>query len=384
MGTAFKTKTKMSSTISRNLVKSRGIFKTTNLSRSNHVQKLHTTSVGLKESTIPVTLIPGDGVGPELMDSVQSVFKSLGAPVTFETMHLSEVQHWNSSKIEDVMDSVKKNGICLKGVINAPDMNFEGELMAINQQFRRNLDLYANVVTVKSLPGVKCRHNNIDLVIIREQTEGEYSAIEHESVKGVVECLKVVTAEKSYRIAEFAFDYATRHGRKKVTAVHKANIMKLGDGLFLNCCKEVASLYPNIKFEEMIVDNASMQMTSNPQQFDVMVMPNLYGNIIENLGAGLVGGAGLVAGASYSANLAVFEPGAKHTFDEGVGKNVANPTAILLSTVKLLQHLGLTEHSSRLKAAIADVLQAGETKTRDLGGFATTQQFTTAVVNSLK
>merc|ERR1719362_1771602 len=218
------------------------------------------------------------------------------------------------------MDSVKKNGICLKGVVNAPDMNFEGELMAINQQFRRNLDLYANVVKVKSLPGVKCRHNNIDLVIIREQTEGEYSAIEHESVKGVVECLKVVTAEKSYRIAKFAFDYATRHGRKKVTAVHKANIMKLGDGLFLNSCKEIAHLYPNIKFEEMIVDNASMQMTSNPQQFDVMVMPNLYGNIIENIGAGLVGGAGVVSGASYSATLAVFEPGAKHTFDEGVGE----------------------------------------------------------------
>merc|ERR1711935_307429 len=207
---------------------------------------------------------------------VQSVFKSLGAPVSFETMHLSEVQHWNSDKLEDVEDSVKKNKVAIKGVINAPDMNFEGELMAINQQFRKNLDLYANVVKVRSLPGVKCRHSNIDLVIIREQTEGEYSALEHESVKGVVECLKVVTAEKSRRIAKFAFDYATKHGRKKVTAVHKANIMKLGDGLFLRSCEEISKLYPSIEFETMIVDNTTMQLVSKPQQFDVMVLQKIY------------------------------------------------------------------------------------------------------------
>merc|ERR1711997_76200 len=383
MGTAFKTKTKMSSTISRNLVKSRGIFKTTNLSRSNHVQKLHTTSVGLKESTIPVTLIPGDGVGPELMDSVQSVFKSLGAPVTFETMHLSEVQHWNSNKLEDVMDSVKKNGICLKGVINAPDMNYEGELMAINQQFRRSLDLYANVVKVKSLPGVKCRHNNIDLVIIREQTEGEYSALEHESVKGVVECLKVVTAEKSRRIAKFAFDYATKHGRKRVTCVHKANIMKLGDGLFMRSCDEIAKMYPNIQYDNMIVDNTTMQLVSRPDQFDVMVMPNLYGNIIDNLASGLVGGAGLVAGASYSADLAIFEPGARHTFDEAAGKGVANPTAMLLSTLNLLGHLGLRQEEELLRNAVNRVLSDAKIRPRDLGGYSTTNQFTNAVINSL-
>merc|ERR1711997_518491 len=383
MGTAFKTKTKMSSTISRNLVKSRGIFKTTNLSRSNHVQKLHTTSVGLKESTIPVTLIPGDGVGPELMDSVQSVFKSLGAPVTFETMHLSEVQHWNSSKIEDVMDSVKKNGICLKGVINAPDMNYEGELMAINQQFRNSLDIYANVIHVKSLPGVKAKHKNVDFVVIREQTEGEYSALEHESIKGVVECLKVVTAEKSRRIAKFAFDYATKHGRKKVTAVHKANIMKLGDGLFLRSCEEISKLYPSIEFETMIVDNTTMQLVSKPQQFDVMVMPNLYGNIITNVAAGLVGGAGLVAGASFSANVAIFEPGARHTFDEAVGKGVANPTAMLLTTLNMLDHLGLQQEEELLRNAVNRVLSEAKVKTRDLGGYATTQQFTNAVINSL-
>merc|ERR1711981_111997 len=360
------------------------IFKSANIPRSNHVQKLHTTSVQQQNGTIPVTMIPGDGVGPELMDSVQSVFKSLGAPVSFETMHLSEVQHWNSEKIEAVQESVKKNKVALKGVINAPDINFDGELMAINQQFRKNLDLYANVVKVRSLPGVACRHNDIDLVIIREQTEGEYSALEHESVKGVVECLKVVTAEKSRRIAKFAFDYATKHGRSKVTCVHKANIMKLGDGLFLKSCEEISKLYPQIKFEQMIVDNATMQLVSNPQQFDVMVMPNLYGNIISNLGAGLVGGAGLVSGASFSSDAAVFEPGARHTFDEAVGKGVANPTAMLLSTASMLDHLGLHEERDLVRNALMSVLNDGKVRTRDIGGFSSTKQFTQAVINCIQ
>ena len=329
------------------------------------------------------TMIPGDGVGPDLMNSAREVLKNINAPIEFEEFHLSEVQPGTSVSLERVQKSLEKNGVALKGVISIPDFSRDGELLSLNQKFRNTLDLYANVVRVESLPGVNSRHKNVDLVIVREQTEGEYSALEHESIPGVVECLKVVTAEKSRRIAKFAFDYATRHERKKVTAIHKANIMKLGDGLFLNSCKEIAALYPNIKFEEMIVDNASMQMASNPQQFDVMVMPNLYGNILENLGAGLVGGAGIVAGASYSADLAVFEPGCKHTFAEGVGKNLANPAAILLSTAKMLEHLGLSEHAIKLRTGIHKVLSEGKTKTRDLGGFATTQQFTAAVINSI-
>merc|ERR1711973_1004350 len=220
--------------------------------------------------------------------------------------------------------------------------------------------------------------------IIREQTEGEYSAIEHESVKGVVESLKVVTREKSHRIAKFAFDYATKNGRKKVTAVHKANIMKLGDGLFLRCCQDVAALYPNIEFDQMIVDNTTMQLVSKPQQFDVMVMPNLYGNIIDNLAVGLVGGAGLVAGASYSAEFAVFEPGARHTYDAAAGKNIANPTAALLAAAKLLEHIGHTADSKRLKIGVEKVLRAGRVKTRDLGGYATTREFTAAVCKAIK
>jgi len=328
-------------------------------------------------------MIPGDGVGPEIMDAVQTVVKSVGAPIDFEVMHLSEVQHWNSQSLEEVQASVKKNGVCIKGVINVPDQNFGGELQNLNQRFRKELDLYANVVKVRSLPGVPSKHKNIDLVIVREQTEGEYSALEHESIPGVVECLKVVTAEKSRRVAKFAFDYATKHGRKKVTCVHKANIMKLGDGLFMRSCKEIAELYPNIEFETMIVDNTTMQLVSRPDQFDVMVMPNLYGNIIDNLAAGLVGGAGLVAGASYSADLAVFEPGARHTFDEGVGRNVANPTALLLATAKMLEHLGMQDKGLQVKTAVNSVLEEHKVKTRDLGGFATTSQFTQAVVDHL-
>merc|ERR1719466_65677 len=313
------------------------------------------------------------------MNSCQEVLQSMGAKVDFEEMYFSEINQGASRSLDDVMASVKKNNVALKGVIGIPEVGWGGELMGRNTSFRKQLDLYANVVKVKSLPGVKSRHQNIDIVIIREQTEGEYSAIEHESVKGVVECLKVVTADKSYRIAKFAFDYATKHGRKKVTAVHKANIMKLGDGLFLKCCGEVAALYPNIEFESMIVDNTTMQLVSKPQQFDVMVMPNLYGNIIDNLGVGLVGGAGLVAGASYSADCAVFEPGAKHTFDGAAGKNVANPTAALLASAKMLHHVGFQKDGERLKKAVERVLKAGKVRTRDIGGYATTRDFTAAV-----
>ncbi|XP_059476795.1 isocitrate dehydrogenase [NAD] subunit beta, mitochondrial-like isoform X1 [Neocloeon triangulifer] len=253
------------------------------------------------------TLIPGDGVGPELIDSVIEVFKAAGVPIDFERYFLSEVHPELSAPLDDVAASIAKNGIALKGILTTPDYSRTGELQTLNMKLRKKLDLYAHVVHVKSLPG-SSRHQNVDTVVIREQTEGEYSALEHQTVKGVVECLKVVTRKNSQRIAKFAFDYATKHNRKKVTAVHKANIMKLGDGLFLRSCAEIAELYPKIQFESMIVDNCTMQFVSNPRQFDVCVMPNLYGNIITNLAAGLVGGAGLVAGASFSSKCVLFEP----------------------------------------------------------------------------
>ena len=194
-------------------------------------------------------MIPGDGVGPELVYSVQEVFKAANVPVDFETFFLSEVNPHLSSPLETVVASINKNKICLKGILATPDFSRTGELQTLNMKLRNELDLYANVVHVASLPGVKTRHQNIDAVVIREQTEGEYSALEHETIPGVVECLKVVTEKKSMRIAKFAFDYATKHGRKKVTAVHKANIMKLGDGLFLRCCEKVRMIFMNSKFD---------------------------------------------------------------------------------------------------------------------------------------
>lgn len=336
------------------------------------------------EGRTKCTIIPGDGVGPELMYTVQEVFKAAGVPVDFEVFFFSEVYQGMSAPLSEVANSIAKNGICLKGALATPDYSHTGELQTLNMKLRRTLDLYANVVHVKSLPGVKRRHENIDAVIIREQTEGEYSALEHESVKGVVECLKIVTAAKSERIAKFAFDYATKNNRKKVTAVHKANIMKLGDGLFLKSCREMSKLYPKIHFESMIVDNCTMQMVSKPQQFDVLVMPNLYGSILDNLAAGLVGGAGVVAGASYSPDCVVFEPGARHTYSEAVGKNVANPTAMLLCGAKMLHHINLHHYGDMIKNAIAKVLTDGTVRTKDLGGQSTTSDYIYAIISHLR
>ncbi|XP_041744600.1 isocitrate dehydrogenase [NAD] subunit beta, mitochondrial isoform X2 [Coregonus clupeaformis] len=335
------------------------------------------------DATFKVTMVPGDGVGPELMTAVKEVFKAGDVPVEFEEFHLSEVQHMDSDeKLEQVLASMKTNRVAMKGKINTP-MEFKGELAGFEMKIRRRLDLFANVVHVNSLPGYSTRHNNLDLVIIREQTEGEYSSLEHESVPGVIECLKIITREKSRRIAKFAFDYATKKGRSKVTAVHKANIMKLADGLFLQCCAEVAELYPKIKYENIIIDNCCMQLVQNPYQFDVLVMPNLYGNIIDNLAAGLVGGAGVVPGESYSAEYAVFETGARHPFAQAVGRNIANPTAMLLSAANMLHHLNLEYHSNMVSDAVRKVIKQGKVRTGDLGGYATSDEFTRAVIANL-
>ncbi|NXY89183.1 IDH3B dehydrogenase, partial [Alcedo cyanopectus] len=328
-------------------------------------------------------MLPGDGVGPELMHSVKEVFKAASVPVVFDEHHLSEVQNIASEeKLDQVIDSMKESKVAIIGKIHTP-MEYKGELASYDMRLRRKLDLFANVVHVKSLPGYQTRHNNLDLVIIREQTEGEYSALEHESTKGVIECLKIITRAKSQRIAKFAFDYATKKGRAKVTAVHKANIMKLGDGLFLRCCEEVAQLYPKIKFDTMIIDNCCMQLVQNPYQFDVLVMPNLYGNIVDNLAAGLVGGAGVVPGESYSAEYAVFEMGARHPFAQAVGRNIANPTAMLLTAANMLRHLNLEFHSNLIAEAVKKVIKGGKVRTRDLGGYSTTSDFVKSVIDQL-
>ncbi|XP_076317140.1 isocitrate dehydrogenase [NAD] subunit beta, mitochondrial [Tachypleus tridentatus] len=335
------------------------------------------------EGRLKCTLIPGDGVGPELCTSVKEVFEALNVPVDFDELFLSEVHHTMSVPLDKVLESVQKNKVALKGILQSPFSSHTGELQTLNMKIRRMLDLYANVVHIRSLAGVKTRHSNLDFVIIREQTEGEYSALEHQSVPGVIECLKIVTKERSQRIAKFAFDYATRHGRKKVTAVHKANIMKLGDGLFLQCCEEVSHLYPQIEFESMIIDNCCMQLVAHPHRFDVMVMPNLYGNIIDNLAAGLVGGAGIVPGANYSADCVIYEQGARHTFGEAVGKNIANPTAMLLCCVNMLRHLNLHYYASVIADATEKVIKSGKVRTRDLGGYSSTTDFTKAVISNL-
>ncbi|XP_071517638.1 isocitrate dehydrogenase [NAD] subunit beta, mitochondrial-like [Panulirus ornatus] len=313
-----------------------------------HAQGLH-SDAPLSSATVPVskpvghttaTLIPGDGVGPELCQVVLDVFRNAGVPVNFEEHYVTEFYGSKSDNINDVVESIRPNGICLKGILATPDYSSDGELKTHNMKLRDELDLFVNVVHVMSLNGLSFRHKNVDMVVIREQLEGEYSALEHESV-AVVDCLQIMTREKCRRIAKFAFDYATKYERKRVTAVHKDNIIKLGDGLFLRQCEEVAAMYPHIKFSNMIIDNCTMQLVSNPHQFDVLVLPNLYGNIVDNLAAGLVGGAGVVAGASYSSNAVVFEPGAHHTFCEAVGNNVANPTAMLLASENLLNHISL-------------------------------------------
>ncbi len=311
------------------------------------------------------------------------MFRGAGVPVDFEELFVSEVQVGRSATLDDVIDSFKRNQVALKGIIHTP-WGGGGELQTLNMKIRRELDLFANVVRCCTLPGIQTRHSDLDLVVIREQTEGEYSALEHESVPGVIECLKIITRDNSLRIAKFAFDYATRNNRQKVTAVHKANIMKLGDGLFLNSCRQISTLYPKIQFESMIVDNCCMQLASNPHQFDVLVTPNLYGNIVDNLAAGLVGGAGVVPGESYSTEFAIFEPGARHTFSQAVGRNIANPTAILLCAANMLKHLHLDSHSNLIQNAVKSVLKAGKVRTQDIGGYASTTEFTSAVINNLR
>jgi len=332
-----------------------------------------------------VTLIPGDGVGPELVASVKNVFNAAGVPVDWDEVPISDIGPYGSKfSIDDVKKSMEQTGVGLKGALTTPSSISGMDHLSLNQRLKIDLDLFANVVHCKSLPGFKTRHSGIDIIIVREQTEGEYTSLEHESVSGVVEMIKVVTKKKSQRIAKFAFDYAMRNNRKKVTAVHKANIMKQGDGLFLESCREVSQLYPKINFEGMIVDNACMQLVSKPTQFDVMLLPNLYGSIVDNVGAGLVGGAGVVPGKSFGHQYVIFEPGARHTFAQMAGRNVANPVAMLLCSCDMLEHLHLFKHGRMVRSAILETLSSGKNLTLDMGGSSGTSDFIKAVIGNLK
>ncbi|KAG2156135.1 hypothetical protein DEU56DRAFT_221897 [Suillus clintonianus] len=348
-----------------------------------------------------VTLIPGDGIGGEITDSVKEIFEHVNAPIEWEQYDVSGVSSSGEDLFKQAMESLKRNRVGLKGILFTP-ISQSGHI-SWNVAMRQQLDIYASVVMCKSLPGFPTRHSNVDFAIIRENTEGEYSGLEHQSYPGVVESLKVSTRAKAERIARFAFDFALKNNRKKVTCVHKANIMKLGDGLFLNTFRRIAEEYKSLGIEsnDMIVDNASMQLVSKPGQFDVMVMPNLYGAIISNIGAALVGGPGIVPGCNIGRDYALFEPGCRHVASDIMGTNRANPTAMVLSATMMLRHLGyvfqhsltlliftLSSHSldsiaNSIASATFDVINAGEVRTADMGGAATTSEFTNAIIKKL-
>ncbi|KAL1844726.1 hypothetical protein VTK73DRAFT_1947 [Phialemonium thermophilum] len=333
-----------------------------------------------------VTLIPGDGIGSEVAESVKTIFKADNVPIEWEQVDVSGLDDANpSGRTEDLfreaVASLRRNKLGLKGILHTP-ISRSGH-QSFNVAMRQELDIYASICLIKNIPGYQTRHKDVDLCIIRENTEGEYSGLEHQSVPGVVESLKIITRAKSERIAKFAFSFALANHRKKVTCIHKANIMKLADGLFRNTFHQVAKDYPTLEVNDMIVDNASMQCVSKPQQFDVMVMPNLYGGILSNIGAALVGGPGIVPGCNMGRDVAVFEPGCRHVGLDIKGKDQANPTALILSGTMLLRHLGLDEHATRISRAIHGVISEGKVRTRDMGGNASTHEFTKAILDKM-
>jgi isocitrate dehydrogenase (NAD+) len=328
-----------------------------------------------------VTLFRGDGIGPEVSEAAIRVIEAAGVGIEWEprTVGAQAVDRCGSTLPDEAVESARRNGVALKGPVTTPiGTGFE----SVNVRLRKTLDLYVNVRPVRNLPGVRAKYSDVDLVIVRENTEGLYSGLEHEVVPGVVESLKIVTRTASVRIAEYAFGYARRHGRKRVTTVHKANILKKSDGLFLECVREVALRYPDIERDEKIVDNTCMQLVMNPEQFDILLMENLYGDIVSDLAAGLVGGLGVVPGANLGERTAVFE--AVHgSAPDIAGKNLANPTALLLSSCMMLEHLNEDAAATQIRSAIERVLRKGLVLTADLGGSASTVQFTDAIIGDL-
>jgi len=328
-----------------------------------------------------VSLINGDGIGPEVVQATVRVLEALKAPLQYEYCEAGSevVSKFGTNLPRETIESVLRNGVALKGPTGTV---VGGGLPSANVGLRKTLDLYASLRPVKSVPGVKTRYENIDLVVVRENTEDLYAGLEHIVVPGVVESLKIITEKASTRIARFAFEYARKNGRKKVSAVHKANIMKLSDGLFLDCSRRVARDFPDIVYEEVIVDNLCMQLVKNPEKFDVMVMENLYGDIVSDLCAGLVGGLGVVPGGNIGERCAVFE--AVHgTAPDIAGKGIANPTALLLSAVMMLRWLNLPGEADRLEKALLKVHAEGKARTGDLGGTANTREFTDALIAML-
>ena len=327
-----------------------------------------------------IVLIRGDGVGPEVSDAVVSILEACGAPLAFEEAVVGRRAEETEGEPlpHRVLEAIRRHGVALKGPVGTP---IGKGFVSVNVRLRQALDLYANLRPVRNIPSIPARFDGVDLVVIRENTEDLYAGLEHTVVPGVVESLKIITEAASTRIARYAFDYARRHGRRRVTAVHKANIMKLSDGLFLDCFRRVAEQYPDIQADDRIVDALCMRLVMNPERFDVLLLENLYGDIVSDLAAGLVGGLGVVPGANLGAHTAIFE--AVHgTAPDIAGKDEANPTALLLSAILMLEHLELADIAIRVRNALDSTLAAG-IRTRDLGGQAGTRAFAGAVAERL-
>ena len=329
-----------------------------------------------------ITLIPGDGIGPEVAAATVRVLEAAGAELAWEPQIVGKeaLQRFGDPLPSEVLDSIRRNRVALKGPVTT---EVGGGFQSINVQLRQKLDLYASLRPTRSLEGITSRFEGVDLVVVRENTEDLYSGLEHVVVPGVVESLKIITEKASTRIAKFAFEYARRHGRQRVTAVHKANIMKLSDGLFLECFRRVAADYPDIRADDRIVDNLCMQLVMRPEEWDILLLENLYGDIVSDLCAGLVGGLGVVAGANLGLDFAVFE--AVHgSAPDIAGRDLANPLALIRSAIMMLYHLGKDEVAERVRAALRQVIVVDRVRTRDLGGDATTTRFTDAVVAALE
>ena len=328
-----------------------------------------------------VTLIPGEGIGPEVAAATRRILEAAGVQIDWEEIEGRTDKTTERGQLVNqlAVESVRKNHVALKGPMATA---IAGGAPSVNVALRKTLDLYANLRPVKNLPGVKSHFDNVDLIIVRENTEDLYSGLEHEVVPGVVESLKIITEKASTRIGRFAFEYAKRHGRKKIHAIHKANIMKLSDGLFLRSVRAVAAQFPEIEYKELIVDNACMQIVMDPQQFDVLLLPNLYGDVMSDLAAGLVGGLGVVPSANIGDDCAMFE--AVHgTAPDIAGKGFANPTALLMSSILMLDHLGERTTARRIEVALEKVYREAKHTTRDVGGPAGTDEFAEAVIAAL-
>ncbi|HEX2765783.1 MAG TPA: isocitrate/isopropylmalate dehydrogenase family protein [Candidatus Limnocylindria bacterium] len=333
--------------------------------------------------TYTVTLIPGDGIGPELADAARTVLEATGIEFEWDVQDAGEatIATEGTPLPDRVIESIRRNGVGLKGPITTP---VGSGFRSVNVSLRKELELYANVRPARSMAGVESRYENVDLIVVRENTEDLYAGVEHMVGPDAAESIKIITRAASQRIARYAFEYAVKNGRRKVTAVHKANIMKLSDGLFLESCQQVAADYAGrVEFEDRIVDNMCMQLVQKPELYDVLVLPNLYGDIVSDLAAGLVGGLGVAPGANIGEKAAVFEP-VHGSAPKYAGQNKANPTALILSGALMLRHLGELDAADAVETAVRDVIAEGKTVTYDLGGSTGTREFGEAVADRVR